>query len=179
MTVWFTADTHFGHERTLELSRRPFATVNNMDKYMINNWNEVVAPTDTVIHLGDFGDYRKSFALNGKIHLLLGNYERDELRTGKMTMEKLRSFRFQEVWIKPLIEGNFEGLRVSLVHEPSHMDPDTFNLFGHIHKLQMVRRNGLNVGMDCHNFTPVDIDTVQFYKTAIENHYDEEVFGSK
>jgi hypothetical protein len=40
----------------------------------------------------------------------------------------------------------------------------------------MVRKNGLNVGVDCHNFTPIDISTVLFYKEAIEKYYDYEVF---
>lgn len=35
---------------------------------------------------------------------------------------------------------------------------------------------GLNVGTDCHNFTPIDIDTVKFYFNAIKNYYDSNVF---
>ena len=40
----------------------------------------------------------------------------------------------------------------------------------------MVKKNGLNVGVDCHNFRPINTDTVMFYRNAIEAHYDENVF---
>jgi hypothetical protein len=40
----------------------------------------------------------------------------------------------------------------------------------------MVKRNGLNVGVDCHNFCPIPIETVLFYRDAILNAYDENVF---
>lgn len=43
-------------------------------------------------------------------------------------------------------------------------------------KLQMVRRYGLNVGTDCHNFKPISINDVMFYRNAILNYYDENVF---
>ena len=49
-------------------------------------------------------------------------------------------------------------------------------MFGHIHKLQMVKKNGLNVGVDCHNFKPISLEEVLWYKNAIENHYDINVF---
>ena len=51
-----------------------------------------------------------------------------------------------------------------------------FHLFGHIHERQMIKRFGLNVGIDCHNFKPIDLDTVLFYDNALKNFYDEEVF---
>lgn len=40
--VWFTSDTHFNSERTLELSKRPFKTVEEMNNVLIKNWNSVV-----------------------------------------------------------------------------------------------------------------------------------------
>ena len=57
MKVWFTSDTHYGAQRTLTLSRRPFETVEEMDKTMIDNHNRVVGDDDIVYHLGDFGNY--------------------------------------------------------------------------------------------------------------------------
>jgi hypothetical protein len=35
MTVFFTADTHFGDHRTINIQRRPFATVAEMDAILI------------------------------------------------------------------------------------------------------------------------------------------------
>ena len=38
-SAFFTSDTHFSQQRTLELSRRPFKTTHEMDLEMISNWN--------------------------------------------------------------------------------------------------------------------------------------------
>ena len=40
--IWFTADTHFGHQRTLELSKRPYSNVEEMNWDMVKKWNSVV-----------------------------------------------------------------------------------------------------------------------------------------
>ena len=73
---------------------------------------------------------------------------------------------------------------IYMAHEPSKL-PKTFtdnkkwnevHLFGHIHEKQMIKRFGLNVWIDCHNFKPIDLDTVLFYDNALKNFYDEEVF---
>lgn len=161
--IFFTADTHFGHERTRVLHKRPFKTVARMDTEIIDNWNEVVSNGDTVYHLGDFGDFSRREQLNGDIILVKGNYDVN-------VPEDL----FSEVvnCTTVLICGE----PVFLNHYPSKHHTNDFNLFGHVHKLCMVKRYGLNVGMDCHDFKPVDIETVLFYKDAILNHYDNEVF---
>ena len=41
----------------------------------------------------------------------------------------------------------------------------------------MVKRFGINVGMDCHNFYPIDMQTVLFYHNGILHYYDYEVFN--
>ena len=76
MSVYFIADTHFGQERTLLLSRRPFSSVKEMDLIMCMNWNMTVKPEDTVYVLGDFGIMDILPLLNGKKILIKGNYER-------------------------------------------------------------------------------------------------------
>ena len=53
---FFTADTHFFHERLLGISEfapRPFLTVEDMNETIIDNWNRRVGPEDVVYHLGD------------------------------------------------------------------------------------------------------------------------------
>lgn len=157
--IWFTSDTHFGHLRTLQLHKRPFKTVKEMESVIIENWDELVSPTDTVYHLGDFGDYSKREYLNGEIILIRGNYDTD-----------IPDGLFSSV-VDSLV---FEDMHLN--HYPSKHKEGMFNLFGHVHKLCMVKRYGLNVGVDCHNFYPISLETVLFYKNAIENHYDKEVF---
>lgn len=185
---WFTSDTHFGSERTMTLSKRPFDGVSEMDNTIIENWNKVVGKNDTVYHLGDFGDYEKVKELNGRIILILGNYEiadveadlddfEDTYEAECKFEEHLLSLGFGEVWINDGYFNNGTTLRgIRLTHKPTDCEKTRFNLFGHVHKLSMVKNFGLNVGTDCHNFYPIDEDVVLFYKKAIENFYDEDVF---
>lgn len=173
MSIFFTSDTHFGHQRTLEFSRRPFADVASMDAALIANWNSVVKLEDTVYHLGDFGaveclDYVNQ--LNGKIILLPGNYE---------TPEMLEVLAQTCEIIQPNTVIDVDGHRFQLVHEPDEATAGEFFLFGHVHQLQMVKRNGLNVGTDCHFFRPISLDVILFYQNAIQNHYDDNVFMEK
>lgn len=48
--IFFTADTHFGHENILKLCNRPFSTVENMNETMIAAWNGRITGADTVLY---------------------------------------------------------------------------------------------------------------------------------
>lgn len=80
-TIFFTSDLHFGHTNSIVHSNRPFADVEAMTEGLIDAWNKVVKPTDTVWQLGDFTFYYKVDRvipilerLNGTIHAVLGNH---------------------------------------------------------------------------------------------------------
>lgn len=179
MTVWFTADTHFGSQRTLELSRRPFKDTHTMDNDIFSWWIALFEPGDVLYHLGDFGEFERAMGwLKYKgvtCHLILGNYEEDAISSGEYTREDLLDMGFASVNNSlhiPELDGIFA------VHRPEDCDkrPGAFNIFGHIHGRQTVKRYGLDVGVDAHHFRPVSADDVFWYKNAIENHYDENVF---
>ena len=169
---WFaTSDTHFGAERTLELSRRPFRNVGEMDLTLISNWNKTVRSKDNVIHLGDFGDRNVLRLLNfSKMVFLKGNYENKE-----------ENFEITDPRVQIIPHGTsikYRGKTYFLTHEPLHKgnDEDKFYLYGHIHRLQIVKKNGINVGTDCYRFTPIDFDEIEFLRGGIENHFDDNVF---
>ena len=85
--IFFTADTHFGHQNILEFTERPFTDIAEHDEILINNINTTVGRTDFLYHLGDFcfgrtANYQTQFAkelltrINCKnIHLILGNHD--------------------------------------------------------------------------------------------------------
>ena len=54
MKIYFIADTHFNHKNILEYCNRPFADVEEMNKILVNNWNDTVKHDDVVYMLGDF-----------------------------------------------------------------------------------------------------------------------------
>ena len=51
MTIWFTADQHFGHTNIIEYCNRPYDTIDEMDADLIQYWNQVVGRYDVVYHL--------------------------------------------------------------------------------------------------------------------------------
>ena len=180
MAIFFTSDLHFNAQRTIDISKRPFNSLEELNKTLINNWNKAVSKDDTVYILGDFGDLSYSKYLNGRKVFIRGNYER-----GHYTHEELQQY-FDVVY--PLdvmylpVEHNGKTYNIYLTHEPLNllerpMTEDTFGLFGHVHKLVMIKRSGINVGTDLHYFTPIDLDTVLFYHNAALHYYDENVFG--
>ena len=186
--LYFTSDTHFGSERTLELSRRPFNSVFEMDETIIKNWNSCISNDDIVYHLGDFGNFELLNYLNGFIRLIPGNYELDDLdKAWKYENTKFKILKKFEylITVNDLIKiDDNDTNNIFLVHKPSEMVSNIFNLFGHVHQLSMVKKfsklsknfYGLNVGVDCHRFFPIDISVINFYKNAILKHYDQEVF---
>ena len=191
--VWFTSDTHFGSERTLQLSKRPFKTVEEMDNAIINNWNNTVNEADTVYHLGDFGNYDVIKKLNGKVFLIIGNYEQKDIENTYKREDDFKAIMinrgfydvYSSIFSKWFNTQNKDyepkHIHLYMAHEPLQIKDNmimdnSFNIFGHIHEKQMVKRYGLNVGTDCHYFCPIDIDTILFYRNAIMNFYDDNVF---
>lgn len=82
--VFFISDTHFGHNKEFIYRHRGFKNIEEHNCYILENWNAMVRPCDTVVHLGDFiagarentnklGDYLLS-KLNGEKIILWGNH---------------------------------------------------------------------------------------------------------
>ena len=180
--VWFTSDTHFGSERALELSRRPFKDVKEMDRAMICNWNSLIKPNDTVWHLGDFGNHEMVKYLNGKINLVFGNYEEDEAGSEIIKFhDRLIELGFESISIngKAILKQDF-GMLV-LGHKPTVVKKEWettggFACYGHIHGRQKCKTWGMDVSVDGNNYKPYSKEDIRFYKEAIEKYYDDDVF---
>lgn len=187
--VFFTSDTHFGHENIIKYCQRPFDNVEQMNEAIIKNWNSVVGPNDTVFHLGDFawGDPKvwndALDKLNGHIHLILGNHDMKNIREGYM--DRFESVSFQ----KQIYIGR---TCIYLNHYPFLCYAGTYShkrqvwdLFGHVHsnpeiydfsfiddmevqeilvndhaRLQYLTPTQYDVGVDNNDFTPVSFDKV-------------------
>ena len=179
MSVYFIADCHFGQEQSMLKSKRPFKNVNEMDMSMLMNWNRTVKEEDIVYILGDVGIMNVLPLLNGKKILIKGNYERNLpglLEGHEDQFEEIYEFIHE---IKICHEG--KEYNVTLTHEPSRvkdrvLDENNVVLFGHIHKLCMIKPYGICVSADAHNFTPISFEDVLYYHNCILNYYDENVF---
>ena len=80
--VYVISDTHFGHRKVIEFEKehRPFSTIEEHDRELVQRWNAVVRKDDTVWHLGDvyFGGRDAHLVLaglNGVKRLVLGNHD--------------------------------------------------------------------------------------------------------
>lgn len=179
---YLTSDTHFGESRALEFSKRPYQNVRMMDNEFISNWNKVATKNDIIFHLGDFGNPEVIPLLQfKKLIIVSGNYEHDSDFAIQISNYK------DVIMIKDNRIGiSFDEEFYILTHEPimtetvnpevNMNNPDEFYLYGHIHEKGKVKRNGFNVGIDANNYGLVTLDTIRFYRNAILNHYDENVF---
>ena len=83
MKVFMISDTHFGDERILRYENRPFSSVEEMDKAISENWNQVVGEEDMVFHLGDVSSYDPErnkeilSSLHGKKILVMGHHDQN------------------------------------------------------------------------------------------------------
>lgn len=155
MTVYFTADTHFGDHRTINISKRPFADVAEMDDRIIERWNAVVAAEDVVWHLGDVarrgGDVASLLGrLHGTKHLLRGNND-TEATVSAVGWASVRDYAELEI----------EEHRLVLCHYPfrswNGQHRGSLNLHGHSHgRLKRMPRQ-YDVGVDVHGFAPVTL----------------------
>lgn len=171
--LWFTSDTHFGHENIIKYSCRPFQNAKEMDEALIENWNARVKPDDIIFHLGDFGHCGSARTkelldtLNGRKFLILGNHD---WRTFKAGHEQHFELITQQMYIKIL------GRRVYLNHFPylcftgtyKTSEEATWQLFGHIHsgpnntnakdneRIPYLWPTQYDVGVDNNNYAPVN-----------------------
>ena len=81
MSIFWTADLHFGHQNIIKYCNRPFSSVEEMDESLIKKWNQKVQPADTVWIIGDFAFANKErmleilLRLNGIKKLVPGNHD--------------------------------------------------------------------------------------------------------
>lgn len=158
--MYFTADTHWGHRKIVELCQRPYATIEAMNDDLIQRWNATVQPGDSVWVLGDFAWYGTEdvfHQLNGDKHLIVGNH--DTKRTFKMPWSSQHTY--YELTVKEA-GGKTE---VVLFHWPIEewqgFYKGALHLHGHTHGRTPRQPNRWDVGVDVWNFQPVSLAEIK------------------
>lgn len=151
--MFFTSDVHFGHANIIKFCNRPFASVEEMNEGLIERWNEVVKPGDTVWSLGDFAflPFPKTIEiikrLNGNLHMVLGNHCQKIAQNRK---ELLESGLVKE--IRDYKELSLNKQRICMFHyaqrawNGSHYG--AWQLFGHTHGDMEPYGKSVDVGVD-------------------------------
>ena len=172
--IWFTSDTHFGHENIIRYCNRPFRNAEEMNAELIRRWRATVPEDGTVFHLGDFAHGGSRLwndilsALPGRKYLILGNHDMKCLRQGYMG-------RFEHVAQQMTIRVG--GQAIVLNHNPflcyGGSYRDVWQLFGHVHsgpvshtgldhpRLRMLFPLQYDVGVDNNDFRPVSFAEVK------------------
>ena len=68
--VWFTSDTHFGHENIIRFFNRPFRNAEEINTELIRRWRETVPEDGIIFHLGDFAHGSSLFIVLNLCHTL-------------------------------------------------------------------------------------------------------------
>ena len=152
--IFFTADCHFHHANIIRYCDRPFASVEEQDRNLEDNWNATVGKDDEIWVLGDFSfcDPVPILArLNGRKHLIRGNHDYKNNRSIK--------------WEQPMVELKHGGRTLVLCHYPmvswrasGHLQ--TIHLHGHSHGKYTHSKLAMDVGVDVNGFRPVSFDEV-------------------
>jgi len=137
MTVYFSGDSHLGHEQIIEYTNRPFNSVEDMDKALILEWNRVVKPSDTIYHLGDFclGDEQMArryfLRLNGKILILGNTFHHD--KHWLVAKKPYWSRQHRVIILPPIHTMKIDGLFIVLCHFPLATWPRKHYMAIHLH----------------------------------------------
>lgn len=160
--IFFTSDTHFGHENIIEYDKRPFKDADEMDKCLIDNWNSKVKMKNTQIyHLGDFA-YKSRYAIEyylnrlyGQVHIIFGNHDDKGAR------------RFKDLFLtaQEMAYISINDQRMTLYHyaqrtwRNSHYG--SWQLFGHSHGRMDPWGKSFDVGVTPNNYTPLSFEEVE------------------
>ena len=160
--VFVTSNQQFGRPSAINKFKRPFETVEEMNKVLVEAWNSVVQKDDLVYVLGNFGWDPETTEecinkLNGRIHLMLGENDAAAVEiseisdtTDKLTISDKQIDVYQKSGIVfshwPLQEGPKKRKRY-------------INAFGyHSNKLKTDHKKGvINVSCDFWSFKPVKL----------------------
>ena len=180
MAIWYTADTHFGHENIIKFCKRPYKSASHMDGALLENMWKVVGAEDELWIVGDFafGEAAKNTAYLNQIfqqlpgaskHLIVGNH--DLTPTLELPWDSINH-------LTEVRDGKLQQ-RNTLCHYPmitwNHARRGALQLFGHVHNNWRGSRNSVNVGVDVWDFTPINFTAIErrARTQAVNKHWDD------
>lgn len=166
--IWFTSDWHLGHYNIIKSCNRPFKTVEEMDKIIIDNCFELIKSNDTLYFLGDMS--MKRYIFEKTIDLFIKN--KINLIFIKGNHDVIRNYYRYEMMLETSINGQY----ITMCHYPmiswnkSHYG--SWLLYGHTHNGN-IPLNGkmMNVGIDKNNFKPINFDQIKEYMDKQPNNW--------
>ena len=177
MSIFLTADWHFGHRNIIQHCNRPFDKAEAMDARIIRMYNEKVKAKNIVYHLGDVAPFKKfpeisraMGQLNGTKRNVMGNHDRQLSKQPQWWV----TTGFNAVYDFPILFDKFFILSHERV-EWIDQDGAYANIHGHEHNrpdLPTVSARSFNAGVDCWGY-PVTLNfaiACMKYYEHIEQH---------
>lgn len=174
--VFFTSDLHLKHENIIKFCHRPYATIEEHDEAIIQNWNDIVTPDSDIFMLGDFiwtahiptVTYLLN-KLNGRIWWVMGNHDYQN-RLHRDEISKVVEGRQYDI-IRTIIDDK----QFTMCHFPMMFwDRNAYMLYGHVHGGDNSTANEqvsphpkmYDVGVDNNNYTPISFhDLMKHFNT--------------
>ena len=174
--IYYTSDLHFGHKAIISMCNRPFASVEEMDETLIENWNKTVHKNDEVYILGDLiykSDKEPEYyleRLKGKKHLIIGNHD------GDWATDELLKKYFIDYGRLFVINTGYG--KATLCHFPMMDHEGRYLIHGHIHantdqNFWQILKNSdrpLNAGVDVNGFKPVNFNQLLLNNANFKEH---------
>jgi calcineurin-like phosphoesterase family protein len=160
VTLFVTADQHWGHANILISCHREFSDITEHDTELTRAWNSVVSGEDVVYHLGDVTLKSAPYAsevfrqLNGSIHVLGYPWHHDSrwLKTPQWSKKGPVFIEQPIVVLEHGIKHGNDWLPVILCHYPFEVwdrkHYGAMHLHGHTHAELKRIPNRLDVGVD-------------------------------
>ena len=178
--TWVTSDLHIGHDRAFIYEARGFGSIEEHDRALVDNWNELVKPDDTVYVLGDImikhnsedNDFSYGLSvlqkLNGNLIIIRGNHD---------TLNRIEKYR----GCSNVVSAGDAALYLNypevgsyhfyLSHYPTLVSHEKLkllktaiiNLYGHVHSKEKFYQGHpymYCVCLDAHDMRPVLLDSI-------------------
>jgi calcineurin-like phosphoesterase family protein len=189
--VFFCSDPHYGHSGIVmgtskwddKSGCRPFQTVEDHDRILVNNINRTVGENDILFCLGDwsFGSYKTGENITNirkfreqikckNIYLTFGNHDSEILSNKDNTRDLFSSTaHYREITIieQPLGQGEKAKKQNIVLSHYSHrvwnnMQSGAWMLFGHSHgNLGEVQGKTMDVGFDTNDLKPYSYSEIK------------------
>lgn len=151
--TYFTSDVHWGHKNIIKYSNRPYQSVEEMNKALIDNWNSVVKPNDYIFSLGDFSLMKIGHVieilkqLNGNLYMILGNHD-EEIQNNKQLLLDMGLVKEITSYKEIKINGQFICLFHYAMRTWNRSHRGSWQLFGHSHDSMPPFGKSVDVGVD-------------------------------
>lgn len=146
---FFISDLHLDHQNIIKYCNRPFTSVGEMNRILVENWNETVNKNDIVFFLGDLAFGRNPLkwleVLNGNVVFIKGSHD---------------FFGFSSLVL------NVGFNKFLLIHNPYNANGwRDWIIHGHIHNNDLINypfinkdKKTINVSAELVGYKPISLD---------------------